>query len=84
MTHLWAEGETLDVVIDDEGVPLRLTWRGRSHPVEHVTKHWRVDVEWWRLRIWRDYFKLVTATGLLVVVYRDLQKDGWYLQRLYD
>ena len=84
MTHLWATGEALRVDVDAEGAPLRLIWRGRAHPVESITRHWRVDVEWWRVRIWRDYFKLVTTTGLLVVIYRDFEADGWYLQRLYD
>jgi hypothetical protein len=43
-----------------------------------------VDVNWWKLRIWREHFKLYTETGLLAVVYRDLLADEWYLQRVYD
>ena len=45
---------------------------------------WRVDGEWWRGRIWRDYFRLTTATGLRVVIYHDLLTDEWCLQRLLD
>ncbi len=41
-------------------------------------------MDWWRVRIWREYFKLTTGTGLLVVIYRDLLSGAWYLQRLYD
>jgi hypothetical protein len=32
----------------------------------------------------RDYFKLTTTTGLLVIIYHDLIHDAWFLQRLYD
>jgi len=34
--------------------------------------------------VWREYFKLTTQTGLLVVIYLDLLNGKWYLQRLYD
>ena len=54
------------------------------HPVQAVAKRWRVDQEWWQARIWREYFKLTTKTGLLVIIYRDLLTGDWYLQRLYD
>jgi hypothetical protein len=37
-----------------------------------------------RWRVWREYFRLATRTGLLVVVYHDLLEDRWYLQRVYD
>ena len=52
--------------------------------MQTIAKRWRVDVDWWRVRVWREYFKLATGTGLLVVIYRDLLSGGWYLQRLYD
>jgi hypothetical protein len=47
-------------------------------------RRWRIDVDWWRGRVWREYFKLVTRTGLLVEVYHDLVGGQWYVQRLYD
>ena len=84
MTHLWPEGEPIAVASDDWGAPLAFTWRGRRHRVRTITKRWRVDVDWWQERVWREYFKLATHTGLLVVVYRDLLAGGWYLQRVYD
>ncbi len=39
---------------------------------------------YYRLRLWHEYFKLTTDTGLLVVVYHDLVDGTWYMQRLYD
>ena len=84
MSRLWPSGVGLAVTTGEDGIPQRLTWQGQAHEVAAVTRRWRVNVDWWRARIWRDYFKLTTRSGLLLVVYHDLQDDGWYLQRLYD
>ena len=67
-----------------EKIPKEFTWQGRNHRVVEITRYWRVDIDWWRDRIWRAYYKLRTDTGLLVVIYQDLLEGGWYLQRLYD
>jgi hypothetical protein len=84
LTHLWPEGEPIAVVSDAVKTPRAFRWRGRSHQVQDVAKRWRVAVDWWRGRVWREYFKLTTDTGLLVIIYRDLPTGQWYLQRLYD
>lgn len=84
MTHLWPEGEPIQVASDASQAPQTFAWRGQAHRVERVAKRWRVDVDWWRGRVWREYFKLTTHTGLLVVIYRDVLTNRWYLQRLYD
>jgi hypothetical protein len=69
---------------DAAQTPYAFTWLGRTHQVQGIAKRWRVDVDWWRDRVWREYFKLTTHTGLLVILYRDVLTDRWYLQRLYD
>lgn len=69
---------------DGRSWPRRFTWLGHSHEVETIAKQWRVDLEWWRKRVHRDYFKLTTTSGLLVVLFRDQETGIWYLQRLYD
>ena len=56
----------------------------RAATIQAVARRWRVDQDWWRQRVWREYFKLTTRTGLLVIIYRDLLSGRWYLQRLYD
>jgi hypothetical protein len=72
------------MVVTDEGKPLRFIWHKRQHPVRHIANAWYVDDRWWADHIQRDYYKLLTTTGLLVVVYHDLIGASWYLQRLYD
>jgi hypothetical protein len=64
--------------------PTTFTWQGQAHHVQGVAKRWRVDIDWWRGRVWREYFKLTTHTGLLVILCRDVLTGRWYLQRLYD
>lgn len=83
MTRLWSSGVRIQVWLNGVS-PARLRWNGHVHAVQIVANQWRVDLGWWRLRVWRDYYKLVTTSGLLVVVYHDLIGDEWYIQRVYD
>lgn len=83
MTYLWPDGFPITVRADSTGTPQLFQWQGHSHPVQEVTKCWRVDEEWWQERIWREYFKLYTTTGLLVIIYQDLINKQWFLLRRY-
>ena len=60
------------------GAPLAL---GRT-PVDTVREDWVVEDRWWtgeQLR--RRYFELVLTDGRNVVVFHDLVRGRWYLQR---
>jgi len=86
---MWGIGTPIIVVTQETpgatgDEPSRFTWQGQDHQVAEIAKAWRVDIEWWRKRIWRAYFKLSTNSGLLVIIYQDLVSNDWYLQRLYD
>jgi hypothetical protein len=55
---------------------------GAAREVSAVQDRWRLDDEWWRERpISRLYHTLVLDDGSLVVVYRDLVVEEWYMQR---
>lgn len=84
MTRLWPQGEPITVQHDEQLAPRSFIWQGRRHPVQQIAKRWRVDQDWWRGRIWREYFKVATGSGLLVVLYRDFLSGEWFLQRVYD
>ena len=84
MTRLWSNGQPIQVTLGTGDLPLAFVWQGQKHQVDDIPRRWRVDLGWWQLRVWRDYFRLSTDTGLLVEIYRDLANGGWYLQRLYD
>ena len=82
MTRLW-RGQQVEVELDDSGAPLAFEWNGRVHRIVSISKRWRVHDGWWRTEVWRDYFKLATDSGLLCIIYQDLE-GHWYLQRIYD
>ena len=85
MTRLWPKGVPIVVSQNGSEVPDRITWQGQTHGVAEIAKRWRVSVDWWRgAAVARDYFKLATTTGLLIIIYQDLHTGAWYLQRLYD
>jgi hypothetical protein len=90
MTRLWPVGLPISVTgaghdsAAGQNRPTSFSWQNQTHQVDEITRQWRVDIDWWRGRVWRDYFKLSTDTGLLVIIYQDLVSSQWYLQRLYD
>ncbi len=84
MSRLWPNGIVIKVWADAEGAPRELIRRETVHPVAAISRRWRSDWGWWRLRVWREYFKVETQTGGLVEIYHDLMTDKWYLQRWYD
>jgi hypothetical protein len=57
---------------------------GRRHDVAAVLNRWRIDEGWWCEHQRRDYFKVLTQSGWLVVLYHDLIGGGWYLERIED
>lgn len=84
MTRLWRESQLISVITNDSGEPVAFARRGHQHKTDQITRQWRTDIDWWRVRVWRSNFKLCTDTGLLVIVYQDLLTGEWFLHRLYD
>jgi len=84
VTRFWPSGLPIAVAADALAAPTALTWQGATHRVKRIVRRWRVDQHWWRRRVCREYFLLWTESGLLVVLFRDVLRGEWYLQRLYD
>lgn len=84
MSRFWNDGIPIEVTVDALAAPAAFVWRGRRHTVARVVERWRVDEGWWKRRAWREYFQLVTHSGLLVLIYHDVRIDQWRLQRVYD
>jgi hypothetical protein len=82
LTRLWVEGEPVEVW-GGEGTPGGFKWNRASHRVQEVCNRWRAHALWWEPNemVWREYLKVVTNTGLLCLIYRDLLTGSWYLQR---
>src|SRR5215468_4697945 len=82
MSHLWMQGDPIEVLPDEMGTPSSFTWHGQSHQITGIANRWLIDEGWWQERVKRQYFKLRTASGFLVIIYQDLLRNQWYLQRL--
>lgn len=85
MTRLWPEGAPIAVQAID-GQPVSFRWEGRRHAVRGVVDRWAIHDEWWRegQEVWRRYYQVQTADGLLCVLYQDAVAGTWYLERVYD
>ena len=60
------------------GVPLALG----AVAVESVLEDWVVEDRWWTGRpLRRRYFELVLADGRNIVVFHDLERGRWHVQR---
>lgn len=50
--------------------------------VEAVRESWLVEDRWWTAEpVRRRYWEIVTARGELLILFRELQRGGWYRQR---
>ena len=65
----------------EDGTPVSLRVDGRVLAVETIRERWRLDDEWWRQPITREYLDVVLEDGARVVLYRDLETGAWYTQR---
>lgn len=83
MSYLWIPAIAITVTHQHDRL-LAFKWQDQTYQVIFISEQWRVDVEWWRVRVWRDYYRLVTDNGYLMVIYQDLHDQAWYLQQLYD
>lgn len=70
----------VEVVTDSLGRPSTIHLASRARRVEHIRESWRIDDEWWRTPISRQYVRVVLDTGRLVTLYLDLEEQRWYLQ----
>lgn len=84
VTRCWPAGLPVAVEQDTLAAPQTVAWAGRRHRVATILERWRIDEGWWRRRVWREVFVLLTTSGLLLELVHDLRGNSWYLQRLYD
>ena len=84
MSPFWSQGQPVEVH-SQEGRPSSFRWGRRSHRIRDASSHWRIHTDWWsEEEVWRDYWEVTTDTTLLCVLYRDLLKGEWHLERIYE
>ncbi|HEV7363092.1 MAG TPA: hypothetical protein VGN71_01790 [Solirubrobacteraceae bacterium] len=53
-----------------------------GHEVDAVRESWLVEDGWWTARpLRRRYWEVVTVDGRDLVVFHDLVRGGWFVQR---
>jgi hypothetical protein len=82
VTRLLREHPSIEVELDGMGAIAAIRWAGRREPVE-VCNRWRIEEQWWREPIAREYFKVV-GRSWLALVYLDRMDGTWHLERVYD
>lgn len=67
---------------DEHGDPTHVRLAGKpARGVEAIRERWRIDDEWWRQPISREYRVVVLDDGRHITLYHDLLDDRWYAQR---
>ena len=86
MTRAWMQDEPIDIETDPQGRLRAMRWHGQRHAIERLVEWYQIDLDWWSSQghVRRNYYTVITRTGLLCVLYYDFLSEGWSLARLYD
>jgi hypothetical protein len=52
--------------------------------VAEVVNTWRVETDWWRTPVGRDYMRCLLNDGECIDLYRNLETGEWHRERRYD
>jgi len=73
------------VELDAGGSPSKIEMRNcdvrEPVTIEAVRETWRIDDEWWREPITRTYYEVLLKGGARLVLFVDLVKREWFVQR---
>lgn len=83
MTFMVNPPMAIEVETDVSGVPQHLSGEPLVGPLQPVER-WIADVDWWSRPVCREYWKVLLRGRLLCEIYRDLDRDQWFLERVYD
>jgi protein ImuB len=75
-------------VVVDGGSPVRITTDRRGYAggrVRAATGPWRTSGEWWTGTAWnRDEWDVALDDGVVYRVFRDRDRDAWFIDALFD
>lgn len=76
------QSRVVTVHTDEHGEPVHVRLPGKTaRRVAVVREQWRIDDEWWRQVISREYRSIVLDDGKVITLYHDLVDGSWYVQR---
>jgi hypothetical protein len=74
----------VEVRVNGRGLPAALRMDGSWRDVVDIALTWRVETDWWRSPVRRDYVRCLISGGDCVDIYRDLEDGTWAWVRRYD
>lgn len=76
--------QPVEVELDSEGLPQAVSncATAKKTAVDAVIEVWRIDDEWWRQPISRQYIEVVLQGGRHLVLYEDLITGDWFMQKV--
>ena len=82
MTRLLSPPTAIDVTVDHGGAPIAIhgAYSGSIDPIAR----WKVETRWWDRLVVREYWRALLNNYLLCELYRDVSRNEWFLERVYD
>ena len=82
MTRLLAPAIAAYVTVGPGGVPVAVSgaYSGSLDPIAR----WKVETAWWTQTVVREYWRVVLNGNLLCELYRDVARNEWFFERVYD
>ena len=75
------EPQPMTVDLDESGLMTVGRSDGRTvGKVEAILESWRIDDEWWRRTIARNYMEVMLEGGKRMVLFQDLLTGQWFAQ----
>jgi hypothetical protein len=84
VTELLAPARPVRVRLDQDGMPTHLESAAGWQPVTRVLNRWRIDCDWWRSPVSREYWRLLVDDDLALECYCNRATSEWFVERVYD
>ena len=71
----------VQVTANETGEPIAVILKNRQRRVRRIKNTWRIEDDWWKEEIARQYFELDLDSGSSITMFYDLLSRKWYQQR---
>ena len=82
MTRLLSPPAAVELTLAADGSPSFISG-ALSGAIDPIAR-WKVETEWWSRLVVREYWKVLVGSNLLCELYHDLDRDQWFMERIYD
>jgi hypothetical protein len=82
VTRLLSPPAAVEVTLSADGTPGFIVgaFSGSIDPIAR----WKVETEWWNKPVVREYWKALLNNTVLCELFHDLDRDEWFVERVYD